>query len=66
MRVSDVYNDIELPYLGEKVANKLCIGGPCYYLLHGDKDANNRDNNASSTTTMMTQMFTLRSVVPNM
>jgi hypothetical protein len=62
-RVSDVYDDIELPYPDAKVANKLCIGGPCYYLLPGE-DAINGDNDANDTT-MMTRTFILRSVVPN-
>jgi hypothetical protein len=30
-RVSDVYDDIELPYPDAKVAGLLCIGGPCKY-----------------------------------
>jgi DUF1365 family protein len=39
---------LELPYPDAKVANKLCFGGPCYYLLPvedaitGDNDANNK------------------------
>jgi len=57
-----VYDDVELPYPDAKVANKLCIGGPCYYLLPGE-DANIGD--ANNTTTMMTRTFILRSVVPN-
>jgi hypothetical protein len=28
-RVSDVYDDVELPYPDVKVADKLCVGGPC-------------------------------------
>jgi hypothetical protein len=32
-RVSDVYDDVELPFPDAKVADKLCIGGPCYYYL---------------------------------
>ena len=62
-RVSDVYDDVELPYPDAKVAKKLCIGGPCYYLLPGE-DAINGDNVANNTT-MMTRTFILRSVVPN-
>ena len=30
-RVSDVYDDIELPYVDTKVAASLAIGGPCKY-----------------------------------
>jgi hypothetical protein len=63
-RVSDVYDDVELPYPDAKVANKLCIGGPCYYLLPGEDAINNGDNVANDTT-MMTRTFILRSVVPN-
>ncbi len=29
-RVSNVYDDVELPYLDPKVAEKLCGGGPCF------------------------------------
>jgi hypothetical protein len=29
-RVSDVYDDIELPYPDAKVVEKLCGGGPCF------------------------------------
>jgi hypothetical protein len=32
-RVSDVYNNVEIPYWDCKVAEKLCIGGPCFYLI---------------------------------
>jgi hypothetical protein len=32
-RVSDVYNEIELPFPDAKVAGKLCIGGPCKYVI---------------------------------
>jgi hypothetical protein len=31
-RVSDVYDDVELPYPDAKVAEKLCGGGACFYL----------------------------------
>jgi hypothetical protein len=30
-RVSDIYDDVELPYPDAKVAGVLCIGGPCKY-----------------------------------
>ncbi len=30
-RVSDVYDDVELPYPDAKVASLLCVGGPCSY-----------------------------------
>ena len=29
MRVSDVHDDIDLPFPGEKDAGKLCMDGPC-------------------------------------
>ena len=32
-RVSDRYDDVELPYPDCKVAEKLCIGGACYYVI---------------------------------
>jgi len=32
-RTSDVYDDIELPYPDAKVCDKLCIGGPCKYVI---------------------------------
>ena len=31
--MSDVYDDIDLPYPDAKVAGRLCIGGPCKYAL---------------------------------
>lgn len=31
--MSDVYDDIELPYPDAKVAGLLCIGGPCKYVI---------------------------------
>ncbi len=31
-RVSNVYENIELPYPDAKVAEKLCGGGPCFYV----------------------------------
>ena len=36
-RTSDVYDNVELPYPDAKVANKLCIGGPCFYLPPGEQ-----------------------------
>jgi hypothetical protein len=32
-RISDVYDDIDLPFPDAKVAGRLCIGGPCKYVL---------------------------------
>jgi hypothetical protein len=62
-QVSDAYDNLELPYPDTKVANKLCIGGLCFYLLSGEQ-ANDGDNDANST--MMIKTFLLTHVVPNM
>jgi len=69
-RTSDVYDDVELPYPDAKVANKLCIGGPCFYLLHGEQSHNNggsipNEEDAAANLTMMTKTFILSNVVPN-
>jgi hypothetical protein len=50
-RVSDVYDDIELPFPDAKVAGKLCVGGPCKYAI---KDGSG-----------VTDDFLLQHVVPN-
>jgi hypothetical protein len=63
-QVSDAYDDVELPYPDAKVANKLCIGGPCFYLLPGEQGNDAGDNDANST--MMIKTFLLTHVVPNM
>ena len=52
-RVSDVYDDVELPYPDAKVAEKLCGGGACFYINDPTLDA-----------TMMNS-FVLSHVVPN-
>lgn len=31
--VSDIYDDVELPFIDAKVAGMLCIGGPCKYAI---------------------------------
>jgi len=31
--VSDIYDDVELPYIDAKVGGILCIGGPCKYAI---------------------------------
>jgi len=54
-RVSDVYDDVELPYPDAKVAEKLCIGGPCYYMWSDIDDS----------TSEMMNAFVLTHVVPN-
>jgi hypothetical protein len=53
-RVSDRYDDVELPYPDCKVAEKLCMGGACYYLI----------NNSICNSNVMTT-FILTKVVPN-
>ena len=35
-RISDCYDDVELPWIDAKVANVLCIGGACKYKIHED------------------------------
>lgn len=35
-RVSDVYDDVELPFPDAKVAALLCLGGPCKYVVRED------------------------------
>ena len=72
-RISDVYDDVELPYPDAKVANRLCIGGPCYYVMNGELEqtgsgtGDSSNNNNNSTTCMLTMMtsFILGAVVPN-
>ena len=38
-RVSDVYDDVELPYPNGKVAENLCGGVPCFYVSDATLDA---------------------------
>ncbi len=52
-RVSDIYDDVELPYPDAKVAEKLCGGGPCFYLCDPILDM------------AMMNSFVLNHVVPN-
>ena len=52
-RVSDIYDDVELPYPDAKVAAILCGGGPCYYTTDAMFD------------TAMVDQFVLSHVVPN-
>jgi hypothetical protein len=53
-RISDVYDDVELLYPDCKVAEKLCIGGPCFYLT---------DTSFCNSTILTT--FILTKLVPN-
>ncbi len=48
-----MYDDVELPYLDAKVAEKLCGGGPCFYVLESGLNAT------------MLNTFVLSRVVPN-
>ena len=68
-RVSDVYDDTELPYPDAKVAEMLCIGGPCYYLFPEELNGTNTagDNEAASAVPWIAMMktFLLSNVVPN-
>jgi hypothetical protein len=63
-RVSDVYEDTELPYPNAKVAEKLCIGVACYYLFPEELTAMAVDEVGSTTIAMM-KTFILSTVVPN-
>jgi len=65
-RVSDVYEDTELPYPDAKVAEKLCIGGPCFYLFPEELTNNNAESEDECTSTVvMLKTFILSNVVPN-
>jgi hypothetical protein len=59
-RVSDVYEDTELPFPDAKVAEKLCIGGPCFYLFP-DELTNAAVENGL---TAMMKTFILSNIVP--
>jgi hypothetical protein len=51
--MSDVYDDVELPYPDAKVAAVLCGGGPCIYVTNPAVDA------------AMMNSFILSQIVPN-
>ncbi len=51
--VLDVCDDVELPYPDAKVVEKLCGGGPCFYLYNPTLDV------------AMMNSFVLNHVVPN-
>ena len=40
-RISDCYDDVELPWVDAKVTNVLCIGGACNYQVHESSEINN-------------------------
>jgi hypothetical protein len=56
-RVSDFDKDIELPYPDAKVAEKLCVGRPCFYLI--------RENNGTCDASVL-KTFILTNIVPNL
>ena len=64
-RVSDAYDDVELPYPDAKVASKLCIGGPCFYLLANEQTNGESPGDNDANLTMMMKTFLLTHVVPN-
>ena len=67
-RVSDVYNDVELPFPEAKVADKLCIGGPCYYLFPDEllgTTASVGDGAGDANLTPVLKTFILTNVIPN-
>ena len=39
-RVGDRYDDVELPWPDLKVAQMLCIGGPCKYVVKSESGVN--------------------------
>ena len=63
-RVSDVYEDTELPYPDAKVAEKLCFGGACYYLFPEEVTNIATEEGRESTAAMM-KTYILSHVVPN-
>ena len=65
-RVSDVYNDVELPYPDAKVAEKLSIGGACFYLFpNEDASVDNVVDETMGEQIEMLKTFILAQVVPN-
>ncbi len=66
-RVSDVYGDVELPYPDAKVAEKLCIGGACFYLFPNEDLSVNGGvvDDAAGVNIEMMKTFVLFQVVPN-
>ena len=53
----------ELPFPDAKVAEKLCIGGACYYLF--PEELSNTEVEAGNLTIAMLKTFILSNVVPN-
>ena len=65
MRISDVYKDTELLFPDAKVAEKLCVGGPCFYLFPEELTNNNLELEGGTSTIAMMRTFILSNVVPN-
>jgi hypothetical protein len=64
-RVSDVYEDTELSFPDAKVAEKLCIGGACYFLFPEELTAAAVEEVGATTIAMM-KTFILSTIVPNL
>ena len=66
-QVSDVYDDLELPYPAAKVAEKLAIGGACYYLFPNEDSSVNGGviDGAVGNNIEMMKTFVLSGVAPN-
>ena len=65
--MSDVYDDVELPFPDAKVAEKLPIGGACYYLFPNEDLLVNGGvvDEADGNHIEMMKTFVLSEVVPN-
>ncbi len=62
--MSDVYKeDTELPFPDANIAEKLCIGGACYYLF--PEELSNTEVKAGNLTIAMLKTFILSNIVPN-
>jgi hypothetical protein len=65
-RVSDVYDDVEFQYPDAKVAEKLSVGGACFYLFpNEDARVDNVVNKTVGEQIEMLKTFILAQVVPN-
>jgi len=66
-RVSDAYDNVELPYPDAQVAEKLCIGGACFYLFPNEDSSVDGGvvDDAAGVNIEMMKAFVLFQVVPN-
>ena len=66
-QVSNVYNNVELPYSDAKVAEKLAIGGACFDLFPNEDSSVNGGviDDAVGNNIEMMKTFVLTQVVPN-